>query len=40
MYEGWSTLYYAIAGDVLGYLQDLMTALFGQVEIEEVFAKG
>ena len=40
MYKGWTTMYYAIAGANIGYLRELMTALFGEVEKEEVFAEG
>ena len=40
MYEGWTTIYYAIGGANVGYLRELMTALFGEVEEDEVFAEG
>ena len=40
MYEGWTTMHYAIAGADIGYLRELMMALFGEVDKEEVFAEG
>ena len=33
-------MHYAIAGVDVGYLRELITALFGEVEKEEVFTKG
>ena len=40
MFEWWITMYYTIAGADVGYLRELITALFGEVEKEEVFTKG